>query len=144
MNSYQEMQERHQQEVNQFPFMFAFSNQQFDEGMRKLGLDPSQTDQIVSIGDGGFVRKSDVPAMKDMFARQEKERKAALAADKAERGHAYQMFLFELGNHEYCITQDLTETLEACGLTHEEINANPNLRKALARAIRDYMKTADA
>ena len=142
MNSYQEMQERHQQEVNQFPFMFAFSNQQFDEGMRKLGLDPSQTDQIVSIGGGGYVRKSDVPAMREMFARQEKERKEALATDKAERGHAYQMFLHELGNHEYCVTLDLSDTLVACGVTHQQVNDNENLRKALSLAIQDYMKDA--
>lgn len=143
MSSYQEMKERHQQEVNAFPFMFAFSNQQFEEGMRKLGLQPNQTDRIVSIGGSGFVRKSDVQAMKDMFNRHEQERKAALAADTAERGHAYQMFLYELGNHEYCITQDITETLEACGLTSEEVNGNPNLCNALTRAIHDYMEKAE-
>ncbi len=143
MESYQEMERRHQQEVNAFPIMFAFSNAQFDEGMRKLGFEPDQLDQIVSIGGGGFIRKSDKQAMLDMFARHQKEREAAIAADEDGTGHAYQMFLYELDNHEYCITMDLSDTLEACGLTHEEVNNNPNLLKALTRAICDYNKSAN-
>lgn len=144
METYQEMERRHQQEVNQFPFMFAFSNEQFDAGMRKLGLHPNQTDQISSIGGGGFIRKSDSKAMHEMFARHKQEREAAIAADQDGTGYAYRMFLYQLGNHEYCITQDLEETLEACNLTVDEVNGNPNLLKALARAIHDYMKHAVA
>ena len=46
MNSYMIMKGIHQREVDVFPFFFAFSNKQFDEGMMKLGLDPKDTDKI--------------------------------------------------------------------------------------------------
>jgi hypothetical protein len=45
------------------------------------------------------------------------------------------MFNYELGNHEYCITHDLTDTLDALGLTLEEVNADPMMADALKRAI---------
>lgn len=48
-NQYQEMRNRQQAEVNAFPMFFAFNKQQFAEGMRKLGLSPSDTRQVCSI-----------------------------------------------------------------------------------------------
>lgn len=143
MESYEAMQKRHQQEVNAFPMKWAFNNQQLEQGMRELGLNPSQTNEIVGIGGGGFIRRSDRQAFIDMFKRQNAEQKAALAAQKTGDEYAYQMFLHELGNHEYVITGDLSDTLDACGLSAEQINNDPKLRKALARAIKDYMEAAD-
>ena len=143
MESYQAMQARHQREVNAFPMKWAFNNQQLEQGMRELGLNPSQTNEIVGIGGGGFIRRSDRQAFIDMFKRQNAEQKAALAAQKTGDEYAYQMFLHELGNHEYVITGDLSDTLDACGLSAEQINNDPKLRKALARAIKDYMEAAD-
>ena len=78
-----------------------------------------------------------------MFKRQDAERKAALAAQKTGSEYAYQMFLHELGNHEYIVTGDLTDTLDACGLSSEDIRNDLKLQKALARAIKDYMEAAD-
>lgn len=143
MESYEAMQKRHQQEVNAFPIKWAFNNQQLEQGMRELGLNPSQTNEIVGIGGGGFIRRSDKQAFIDMFKRQNAEQKTALAAQKNGDEYAYQMFLHELGNHEYVITGDLSDTLYACGLSAEQINNDPKLRKALARAIKDYMEAAD-
>ena len=143
MESYEAMQKRHQQEVNAFPMKWAFNNRQLEQGMRELGLNPSQTNEIVGIGGGGFIRRSDRQAFIDMFKRQNAEQKAALAAQKTGDEYAYQMFLHELGNHEYVITGDLSDTLDACGLSAEQINSDPKLRKALARAIKDYMEVAD-
>ena len=143
MESYEAMQKRHQQEVNAFPMKWAFNNRQLEQGMRELGLNPSQTNEIVGIGGGSFIRRSDRQAFIDMFKRQNAEQKAALAAQKTGDEYAYQMFLHELGNHEYVITGDLSDTLDACGLSAEQINNDPKLRRALARAIKDYMEATD-
>ena len=51
------------------------------------------------------------------------------------------MFIYELANHEYCITYDLEETLNALGLSVEEINADERLLHGLNKAIEDYLKT---
>jgi len=131
LNKYTELKSKHQKEVDAFPFGFAFNQSQFDEMMTKWGLDPQNTGAIFSIGGGGYIRKTDSDAMHEMFDRHEAERKAAMQDDE----YLYQMFNYELGNHEYGYTQDLTDTLEALGLTMNEINADPRMANVLKRAI---------
>ena len=83
-NQYQELRDRQQEEVNAFPLFFAFDKQQFAEGMSRLGLRPSDMNQVYAIaGISGFYRKSDAPRLHEMFARHRKELEEAIAADKA-------------------------------------------------------------
>ena len=46
MNRYADLKQRQQQEFSAFPMQFAFSDQQFAEGMAALGLEPTDTDKI--------------------------------------------------------------------------------------------------
>lgn len=58
-NHYQELRDRQQEEVNAFPMFFAFDQRQFAEGMRRLGLRPSDMNQVYAIaGTGGFTAKA--------------------------------------------------------------------------------------
>lgn len=132
MSKYTELKAKHQAEVDAFPFGFAFNTKQFEEMMTKWGLTPNDTDKIYSIGGGGYVRKSDAEAMDKMFERHELERKMAR---KYGDEYLFEMFNHELANHEYCITHDLIDTLDALGLTINEINADPKMADALKRAI---------
>lgn len=134
MNRYQEMNARHQNEVDAFPIRFAFSDKQFAECMAELGLAPTDTDKVCGLGGGtgGFCRKEDMPALQAMFKRQRRERSEAML----DQQFAYQAFDYELGNHEYSITWDEVEAVEALGLTIEEVDANPMLRQCLNRAKR--------
>lgn len=136
MNPYIELKERHQKEINDFPFGFAFSESQFNNMMiNKFGLTPEDTDKIYSIGGGGYVRKTDADAMQEMFDRHTKERETAIKENKDD--YLYHMFNYELANHEYSYTGDVSDTLDAIGLTREEVNADERMRKALARAIKN-------
>ncbi len=135
MNAYRELRDRQQEEVNAFPMMFAFSQKQFDEGMEKLGLKPTDTDKIYRFGNtGGYYRKTDSKALRDMLERHAKEIEEAIAADKTGEGFIYDMFNYELANHEYCVTLSVEDTLNALGLTLEEVNADARMKKALAKA----------
>lgn len=134
MNPYLELKNKHQKEVNEFPLGFAFNDKQFAEMMEKWGLTPEDTDKIYSIGVGGFVRKEDADAMHEMFERHAKEREEVIRENKDD--YLYHMFNYELGNHEYTYTYDLTDTLDALGLTMEDINADERMVDALNRAIK--------
>jgi hypothetical protein len=133
-NLYKELKNKHQQEVNNFPFMFAFDNKQFAEGMKKLGLTENDTDKIYSIGAGGYIRKTDSQAMDEMFNRHEKEMQEAINSDITGEGFIYDMFVYELNNHEYGYTGYVSDTLDALDLTMEDINNNKSLLNGLKKA----------
>lgn len=138
MNAYAEMKKKHQQEVNDFPMFFAFSDKQFAEGMKSLGLEPNDTDKIYSLrGTGGFYRKSDSPKLHAMFDRHAEERKAAIEADQTGEGFIYDMFDYELANHEYGYTRDISDAVRALGLTVDKINADERLLRGLKKACRE-------
>ena len=135
MNKYAELSARHQAEVDAFPFMFAFSQKQFDEGMvERLGLKPTDTHLILSIGGGGYIRKSDRDALHEMLNRHAAEVQAAVDADETGEGFVLDMFVYELDNHEYSYTRDVTDALDALGLTADEVWEDPKLRHGLRLA----------
>lgn len=135
MNKYLELKQKHEKEFNAFPMKFAFSDEQFERGMAELGLAPEQTDKIYKFGNtGGFYRRSDAEALHEMLARHEREREKAIAADTTGDGYIYDMFLYELRNHEYGYTGDAEDTLDALGLDYEEIAADERLARGFKKA----------
>lgn len=138
MNPYVTLRNKHQKEMNAFPLGFAFSDKQFAEMMAKWNLSPDDTDKIYSIGGGGFVRKCDADAMHEMVERHTKEREEAIRENKDD--YLYHMFDYELANHEYSYTGDLTDTLDALDLTLEDIIADKRMDEALKRACKHQME----
>lgn len=136
MNAYAQLRAIQQAEVNAFPIKFAFSDEQVVEGMRELGLSPTDTDKIYAWREvNGFYRKSDASALHSMLERHARELSEAIAEDPTGAGFIHGMFAYELANHEYGYTGDLTDTLEALGFTLEEVNENSCLAHGLALAI---------
>ena len=140
MNKYQEMKERQQKEVNEFPMAFAFNKEQFDEGMRKLGLDPSETDKVCRIPAGGFIRLDDVDRLKEMFKRHKQEIRKAIAKDRTGEGFIYDMFYTELCNHEFSVTYDSSDAIRALGLTQEKVLSDSRLHHGINRAIEAILR----
>lgn len=130
-NLYKELKSEHEQQVNNFPMFFAFDKNQFDEGMRKFGLHPDNKDQLLSIGLGGFILKSDKEAYKEMFKQQDNDMKNAIANSDQ---FIFDMFNYELANHEYTYTYEIDDTLQALGLTFEEVQADERLLNGLKEA----------
>lgn len=135
---YLELKQKHQKEVNNFPFGFAFDNKQFEEMMTNFGLKTTDTDKIYSIGSGGYIRKTDSNKMDEMFSKHKKEMEEAINDENNGSQFAYEMFAYELANHEYGYTWDLDETLDALGYTREQIRKNKNLNKGLKKAISKF------
>lgn len=135
--TYREMKKRQQEEINAFPMAFAFSKTQLTEGMQKLGPQPDDADQIVSIGGGGFVRKTDVEAFRQMFCLHRLERKSAMDADRTGDGFLLEMFRYELANHEYGYTRDAEPALDALGIALEDLARDERLMRAFQKACRE-------
>lgn len=131
MSKYTDLKSKHQSEVNAFPFGFAFNQSQFDEMMKKWDLKPTDIREILSIGGGGYIRRDDAKAMHEMFERHETELKAAMQ----DYDFAFEAFNYELANHEYCITHNYHDALEALGIIFSDLIANPKMYQALEDAI---------
>ena len=137
MNAYKMQRDRQQKEFEAFPIMFAFTDEQFERGMRKLGLNPDDTDKVFSVRGNGFIRKTDSDAFQEMIRKHIKEDKEAIAADETGEGYIYDMFLYELENHEYGYTYDIGPALDALGYMREEIIADQRLLHGFKKAIWD-------
>lgn len=141
MNPYVKMRKRQEKEAQALPIGFAFNDEQFADMMCKWNLDPEKDrDKIVHIGGGGFIQKKDRELMYGTFKRQKDELDKAIAEDKTGDGFIYQMFRYELANHEYSYTEDPEEGIEACGLLPEEVYADPALAHGLELACNALTK----
>ena len=141
MNKYAELKNKIQKEFDEFPFGFAFSNEQFERMKEELGV--KEDNELISIGAGGFIRKTDEKALEELINGKEKRMKDAIASDPTGEGFIKDMFLYELANHEYCITYDLRDTLEALDLTINEVMEDPRLKLGLELARNEYLATPE-
>ncbi len=139
MNRYEDLKLRQQQEFKAFPMQFAFSDKQFAEGMAALGLEPTDTDKVYRAPGGGFYLKEDGPRLKAMMDRFDRELQSAIAADGTGDGFIYEMFLYELDNHEYGYTGDADDALDALGYTAEEVLGDPRLKHGIEKAAAEIL-----
>lgn len=142
MNAYAEMKKRHQVETNALPMYWAFTEERFDEVLKELGLTKNDTDKLCRAPGGGFCLASDAKMIADTLIRHRKELEAAIKADETGDGFIKDMFLYELRNHEYTYTLDTEETLNACGFSEVEVEADPRLKHGLEMACKKLCEAA--
>lgn len=145
MNTYKAMIDRHQSIVNALPLAFAFSEKQYKRKLAEWNIteEEARAGAVVGIGAGGFIRSTDKQLVADTFEQIQEEKRAAIAADQTGDGFIYEMFLYELQNHEFIITQDTSETLAALEITEKELNASQALRHGLSKAIKHINAAGD-
>lgn len=132
---YQEFTKKYKKLLNDFEgIFFAFSDKQFFESAKKLGINANKKEElkkIVSIGTGGYILKTKVKDFNEMFKKKDTEFKKLMKNES----FAYDTFLYELRNHEYCITCDITDTLNSLGYAMEEIKKDKILSTSLIKAM---------
>ena len=136
--SYKELRESQQKRFDAFPQFYAYNCNQFKRGMEKLGLKEDDTDKIVSNFGGGYILKADVNKYHIMICDFDKELWDSIKADIDGNGFINDMFTYELANHEYDITLEVDETLDALGLTEKDFQEYPLLKKVLKQCTRKY------
>ena len=134
MNKYLIFKKEMEGNINNFPMFFAFSDDQFKEGLNKLEV---KKNEIISIGAGGFIRKSDKKKYLKMLENHNQKEEGLLKDDD----FLFQGFRYELANHEFCITYDYTDTLNCFGLDEESLTKKQI--NILERAKEDYLKNVE-
>jgi len=106
MNKYLLLKKAHEERINNFKMIFAFSEEQLNEGLKELN---TTKENLLSVFGGGFIRKEDKENYIKMFEEISQEEKDLFKNDK----DLYDAFIYELGNHEYAYTHDETDTLQS-------------------------------
>ena len=131
METYTQLKQRQEKELNEFKgIFFAFNNNQFEEGMTSIGLTVADTKQIYSLGAGGYIRKDRSADFHAMMDRHADERQQL----KKEESALLEALVYELRNHEYCISGEFEPALDALGFSREDIDP-AILKKACSLAV---------
>ena len=112
--TYTALKAKQQKRIEAFPIAYAFTTAQLEKALAKLGADKTE---VISVGNtGGIIRKADKAAFLDMINNHDAEEQAAYQDDD----FLLSAIKYELGNHEYCITYDSTDTLNCLGLSLDD------------------------
>lgn len=133
MNRYIEMKSKNEKIFNDFAnknMFFAFSDKQLKEGIAKF----KDGSKFYNLGAGSFLLKEKLEDYKNL--NENLNLKHDLLKDD---DLLLEAFVYELGNHEYCITYSLTETLESLDLS-EEYKTNDKLKTIMKKAIDIYLQ----
>ena len=130
---YLELKKKQEVEHNTFTktcMFFAFNNQQMTDGIAKF---PKGT-KFYSIGAGAYIIQSKSKEYMELINKFEAELKQAKKNFKL----LVEAIRYELANHEYCITYDLTDTLESLSIDVDDID--DMTAEAIKVAKRKYLK----
>lgn len=120
--------------INDFPMFFAFNDSQFEEGKQKLGI--TSNSELLSIGMGGYIRKTD----RELFKLTLSNKNKALKEFLKDNDNLKDALVYELNNHEYFITRDKTDTLNSLDLVYDKLSDTQKV--ILKQAIDEYMAVA--
>lgn len=134
-NTYKVFNDKQSERINSFPMFFAFNDEQFKKGKLKLGV--KEDNELLSIFGGGFIRKSDREAYKNLW----KDLNAELEQNMKDDAFLFDAFRYELSNHEFIITYDYEDTLSVFGLEYEKLTKRE--LKILEKAKDDYLKNME-
>lgn len=137
--AYLDLQEKHREEISNFPIAYAFNDEQLEEALKKLGAE--STDECVTVlKSGDIMKRENAKPFLDMLKRQMKEVQDLLLSDM---DIAEAAFLYEMDNHEYAINWSGDEDVLRCfGLDEEELVAF-GLEIPYLRARNKHMKHAE-
>lgn len=143
MNLYRSQQAEQQRRMNEFTSkyaFFAFDENQFNEGLEKLGIAPGTEDALVSIPGGGYVLADKAQDFKDLLKSFRQERADAIRDTETGAQFAYDMFRASLNDSEYSYSEDAEDTLSSLGYDLQDIEADPVLKTAFEKACKDILQ----
>lgn len=141
MCKYLELKRENQKKFDDFAkgkifWIFAFSESEFN---KKLNENNLKRDEITSIGAGGFIKKENIKKYNELYRSLTNE----IEAIKDNDDELKKAFIYELANHEYCITYDLDDTLDALGLTRKQLQDDVRLALIMNEACKEYLKNSE-
>lgn len=143
MIKYLEIKKDNEKRFNEFSekyiyWIFAFSSKEFEDQLKEHDL---TKEEIISIGAGGFIKKEHKELYLELLTNI--KRNNAFEQIKHDDIEVKKAFKYELSNHEYCVTYDVNDALNALGITEEEIQKDARLKKLLKESINEYLESVE-
>ena len=132
-NNYLKLKKKHEERINNFKMIFAFSEEQLNKGLKELN---TTKENLISVYGSGFIRKEDKDDYLKMFEEISKEEKDLFLNEK----DLFDAFIYELGNHEYSYTHDETDTLQSLGFENYD-DLNDFQKKVFEKAKNKYLNS---
>jgi len=116
--NYRSLKTKHQQSIEDFEGIFyAFTNEQFKEGLKKVNLSEGEENKLFKLGSGSFILKDRIKDLEDLLLSNKKELRENLKDEK----FLLNALRYELSNHEYSYSGDIYPALDALSLKLEDI-----------------------
>lgn len=131
--TYKDMIRKHRRDFELLPIRYAFGSTQFYKMLRDWNV---SEEELVSVGCGGYMRKCDVKLFENVMKSHNEEFESLIEADKSGEGFIEDMFEYELNNHEYSYTDDISDALHALGISVERLNSDKRLMRGLKIAMK--------
>ena len=145
MNQYKKLSDDHQRRVSEFLdkyAFFAFNDRQFTNGLQRLGIDRNDAGKMLvrMSGTGGYMLRGKAAEYRALSETIAAETDAAVHDPVTGPGFAYDMFYYELANHEYSYTGRADDALDALGYDWNDIRNDELLKTALEKAAKDVLR----
>ena len=135
--TYRELRTKQRKEINKFPLEAAFTQQKFEDMMKKWGLTTGKEDckKILSLGYGCYIRKSDEAEYDRLTAEHKQERIKFLATDEGLKD----ALQYEFENQECGYTWNFEDGIKALGFNVKKFLANKHKAKVYEEAKQEYI-----
>ena len=139
----QDFREKSKQPLNDFikeniHYIIKFSSKEWEEEFKRIyGQDANKND-FISLGMGGIIRKDKLQEYKQVLKADDLATRTWLLADKK---NAFNMFFYEMNNHEYIYDNDDEAVLNACDIDQEFLKEN-DLQDTYNKARKYYWNIA--
>lgn len=141
---YKEFKEQQNKTFNEFikdKVFWAFNQEQFNEGMKKIGLEPTEENKRLLVGwYNGATRRTDVSRINEFLQKQKDELYKRINQDKS---FGIQAFYYEFMNQECGISGRFEEARNVLGYTKEDINNNEYLKEVHHEAYKAFISWCD-
>lgn len=130
MNKYKQLKDQLQKQYDALPIKYAFSEMQFKNILKEFETEAGGRVRLLHIDHGAYILAQDEKLIDEFLERSDRELSEAMKDDE----FLYDAFNYELANHEFCYTDDISDALDALGLTWEQIKDDKRIMRILQKA----------
>ena len=138
MNKYKQLRDQLQKQYDALPIKYAFSEMQFKNMLKQFETEAGGRVRLLYIGQGAYIQVQDEKLIDDFLERSDRELSEAMKDDD----FLYDAFNYELANHEFAYTDDISDALDALGLSWEQIKDDKRIMRILKKACENQYDNA--